>query len=192
MSKTNTEVKVKMKNILIVSGHTDLEHDSVANKIILETLHNQLPDAEFDYLDRLYPDFHIDVKAEQEKLVKANIIVFQYPIFWYAMPSLLHRWVEKTFVHGFSHGSKGKSLQGKKLIASFTTGAPESFFAGEGIDHLLYPIHGICNLCGMQFKGHVYTGGVSYQLRTDEASLAQIKAKALEHAENVVNLIKSI
>ena len=181
-----------MKNILIVSGHTDLEHDSVANKIILETLQSQLPDAEFDFLDKLYPDFQIDVKAEQEKLVKADIIVFQYPTFWYSMPSLLHRWVEKTFVHGFSHGSKGKSLQGKKLIASFTTGAPESFFAGAGIEHLLYPIHGICNLCGMQFKGYVYTGGVSYQLRTDEASLAQIKAKALKHAENVVNLINNI
>ena len=181
-----------MKNILIVSGHTDLEHDSVANKIILETLQSQLPDAEFDFLDKLYPDFQIDVKAEQEKLVKADIIVFQYPTFWYSMPSLLHRWVEKTFVHGFSHGSKGKSLQGKKLIASFTTGAPESFFAGAGIEHLLYPIDGICNLCGMQFKGYVYTGGVSYQLRTDEASLAQIKAKALKHAENVVNLINNI
>ena len=123
---------------------------------------------------------------------KADIIVFQYPIFWYSMPSLLHRWVEKTFVHGFSHGSKGKSLQGKKLIASFTTGAPETFFANGGIDHMLYPIHGICNLCGMEFKGYVYTGGVSYQLRTDEASLSQIKAKACEHAKRVISLINTI
>ena len=144
-----------MKNILVVSGHTDLEQDSVANKTILENLKQQLPDAVFDLLDAQYPDFNIDVKKEQEKLIKADIIVFQYPIFWYSMPSLLHRWVEKTFVHGFSHGSKGKSLQGKKLIASFTTGSPETFFANGGIDHMLYPIHGICNLCGMEFKGYV-------------------------------------
>ena len=181
-----------MKNILVVSGHTDLEQDSVANKTILENLKQQLPDAVFDLLDAQYPDFNIDVKKEQEKLIKADIIVFQYPIFWYSMPSLLHRWVEKTFVHGFSHGSKGKSLQGKKLIASFTTGASETFFANGGIDHMLYPIHGICNLCGMEFNGYVYTGGVSYQLRTDEASLSQIKAKACEHAKRVISLINTI
>ena len=36
-----------MKNILVVSGHTDLEQDSVANKTILENLKQQLPDAVF-------------------------------------------------------------------------------------------------------------------------------------------------
>ena len=66
------------------------------------------------------------------------------------------------------------------------------FFANGGIDHMLYPIHGICNLCGMEFKGYVYTGGVSYQLRTDEASLSQIKAKACEHAKRVISLINTI
>ena len=65
-----------MKNILVVSGHTDLEQDSVANKTILENLKQQLPDAVFDLLDAQYPDFNIDVKKEQEKLIKADIIVF--------------------------------------------------------------------------------------------------------------------
>ena len=50
-----------MKNILVVSGHTDL-NDSVANNLILETLQKELPDAEFDFLDKLYSDFKIDVK----------------------------------------------------------------------------------------------------------------------------------
>ena len=56
-----------MKNILVVSGHTDL-NNSVANKAILERLENKLPQAEFVYLDKLYSDFQIDVEAEQEKL----------------------------------------------------------------------------------------------------------------------------
>ena len=63
-----------MKKILIVSGHTDL-NNSAANKSILENLESALPQAEFIYLDKLYPDFQIDVKAEQEKLVTADIIV---------------------------------------------------------------------------------------------------------------------
>ena len=63
-----------MQNILVVSGHTDL-NNSVANKAILERLENKLPQAEFVYLDKLYSDFQIDVEAEQEKLLNADIIV---------------------------------------------------------------------------------------------------------------------
>ena len=44
-----------MKKILIVSGHTDL-NNSAANKSILENHESALPQAEFIYLDKLYPD----------------------------------------------------------------------------------------------------------------------------------------
>ena len=57
-----------MKNILIISGHTNLAA-SVANKTILETLNERLPEAEIVKLDELYPDFKIDVEAEQQKLL---------------------------------------------------------------------------------------------------------------------------
>lgn len=79
-----------MKKILIVSGHPDL-NDSFAGKTILEETKKLLPEAEFVYLDKLYPDFRIDVQAEQERLLRADIIVLQYPLFWYSAPSLLHR-----------------------------------------------------------------------------------------------------
>ena len=44
-----------MKNVLIISGHTNLAA-SVANKTILETLNERLPEAEIVKLDELYPD----------------------------------------------------------------------------------------------------------------------------------------
>ena len=88
-------------------------------------LEKALPEARFEYLDAMYPDFKIDVKKEQEQLVWADVILLKFPIFWYSMPSLLARWMEQTFEHGFSHGSKGKALVGKKLLLSFTVGAPE-------------------------------------------------------------------
>ena len=77
-----------MKNVLIISGHTDLA-TSVANKTILETLANHLPKAEIVKLDELYPDFKINVEAEQQRLIRADIIVLQFPVFWYSAPSIL-------------------------------------------------------------------------------------------------------
>ena len=185
-----------MQNILVVSGHTDL-NNSVANKAILERLENKLPQAEFVYLDKLYSDFQIDVEAEQEKLLNADIIVLQFPIFWYAMPSLLSRWLEETFQHGFSHGSTGDKLKGKKLIASFTTGAPEFMYSYEGaqkypIEDFLPPIKAMCNLCGLDYFGYVYTGGVSYQNRNDTEKMAEMKEKAVMHADKLLELLKGI
>ena len=116
-----------MSKILFIIGHPDLANDSVVTKEVVNILKSEFPQSTFSVLSELYKNFQIDVKAEQDKAKDADLIVFVYPIFWYGFPSLLERWVEVVFVHGFGHGSKGK-VKGKKLIAAFTTGAAESFY----------------------------------------------------------------
>ena len=176
-----------MKNILIVSGHTDL-NNSVANKKILQELSKRLPNAEIDYLSELYSDYKIDVEQEQNKLLKAEIIVLQYPVFWYSMPSLLEKWMEETFKHGFSHGSKGDKLKGKKVIISLTTGAPEEVY--ENIDEFLNPIKASCKLCQMEYVGSIVTYGVSYQIRNEKEK--EIEEKAINHANRLIEMINNI
>ena len=174
-----------MKNILIVSGHTDL-NNSVANKKILEELSKKLPNAEIDYLSELYPDYKINIEEEQNKLLKADIIILQYPVFWYSMPSLLERWMEETFKHGFSHGATGDKLKDKKLIVSLTTGAPEEAY--DSIDNYLNPIKATCKLCNMEYIGKIVTYGVSYQIRNDKGK--EIEEKAFNHANRLIEIIK--
>ena len=176
-----------MKNILIVSGHTNL-NDSIANKKILEELCKRLPNIEIDYLSELYPEYKINVEKEQNKLINADIIVLQYPVFWYSMPSLLERWMEETFKHGFSHGSTGDKLKGKKVIVSLTTGAPEEAY--DNIDDYLNPIKSSCNLCQMEYVGKIVTYGVSYQLRKEKEK--EIEEKAIKHVDRLIEMINKI
>lgn len=186
-----------MKNVLVVSGHTDLD-DSVANRTILDEVAARAPEVVIDRLDALYgADFRIDAAAEQAKLEAADVVVLQFPIFWYSMPSLLQRWVEQVFVHGWSHGSTGDRLRGKKLVVSLTTGAPRQMYAHDGamghtIEELCAPIDSTCRLTGMEIAGTLVTDGVSYQSRTDPASLAGIRTRSAEHAERLVALLKSL
>ena len=186
-----------MKNVLIVSGHTDLKNDSVANKTIINELKRLLPEAEYDILSDLYPDYRFDVKAEQNKLIKADIIVWQFPVFWYSMPSLLRKWIEDVIVHGFAYGSTGTALKGKRLIASFTIGAPAEIYTKDGFvgytieDILGSQLRPTANLCGMQLADFVYTSGVSYALRNEAGAIADIEARSKEHARRLLEVIKA-
>lgn len=185
-----------MNNVLIISGHTDLK-TSVANKAILDTIGEQAPEFKIVKLDELYPDFKIDIATEQEKLLQADIVVLQFPVFWYSAPSILERWMEETFQHGFSHGSKGDKLKGKKLILSFTTGAPAEMYRKDGpmgydIEDFLPCYKAMCALTQMQYSGYVYTGGVSYGNRTTPELVAQQKAEAKQHALRLIKLIESL
>ena len=182
-----------MKSVLIISGHPDLKSDSFANKIILADLSEQLPSAVIDDLSALYPDYRIDVPAEQDKLRHADIIVLQFPIFWYSMPSLLAKWMEDVFVRGFSHGSTGKALAGKKLILSFTTGAPETAYGADfPLEMLTGRFRQTAGLTGMVCEGYVYTGGVSYADRTDPARAAAMQEKAHAHAKRLAEKIADV
>ena len=74
-----------MKNVLAIQGHTDLQHDSFNNKLIMADLEKAQPEVRFEYLDAMYPNFKIDVKKEQEQLVWADVILLKFLIFWYSL-----------------------------------------------------------------------------------------------------------
>ena len=183
-----------MPNVLIVSGHPRTGDDSVANKTILEELTSLLPEATIDHLDELYPDYVFDVEAEQAKLAAADVIVLQYPLWWYGWPSLLQKWVEDVFLRGFSHGSTGTALRGKKLVVSLTTGAAESYYDAQpgGIERFLAAVKATSALTGLEYAGVLPLYGVSYANRTDEAARADMVERSREHAARVAELVAKL
>ena len=98
-----------------------------------------------------------DVAAEQEKLLWADTIILQFPLWWYAMPAILKGWVDRVFTYHFAYGVGEHSdtkygerfgegtLSGRRALLSVTAGGPQSHYAARGIngpiDDLLFPIH---------------------------------------------------
>jgi putative NADPH-quinone reductase len=140
--------------ILIVYAHPAPHHSRV-NRRLAET-GQRAPNVRFDNLYENYPDFYIDVRREQELLAEAQLIVFQHPIQWYSMPSLLKEWVDVVLEYGWAYGPGGTALRGKDFwLVATTGGAREAYqegaYHGHAFPAFLPPIEQTALLCGMRW-----------------------------------------
>ena len=152
---------------LILVAHPAL-HRSRINAHLTSVAMEQ-PDTEVVNLYDTYPDFDIDVAAEQERLRRADAIILQHPLYWYSIPALLKEWIDLVFEHGFAYGSDSYHLAGKLLCQAISTGGDEASFGPEGfnrftINELTQPIQATAHFCQMKWcppflthGGHVIT-----------------------------------
>jgi len=123
----------------------------------------------------LYPDFAIDVETEQAELVRADVIVFQHPLYWYSVPGLLKHWFDKVLARGFAYGEGGRSLQGKRCLWVTTTGGePGAYAAGashaRAFAEYVPPIEQTARFCGMHWEPPLVVHGVH---RISDETLAE-------------------
>ena len=142
------------QNILILVFHP-LLHKSRVNRELLRFVED-LEGVTIRLMYDLYPDFHIDTKAEQELLLQHDVVVWQHPFYWYSSPSLLKEWIDIVLEHGFAYGREGKALQGKKVMTTISAGGRRDVYQEGGlrrfsIRQLLAPFEQTVNLCNMNY-----------------------------------------
>ncbi|KAM9851300.1 NAD(P)H dehydrogenase [quinone] 1-like [Aulostomus maculatus] len=100
-----------------------------------------------------------DIMEEQHKLNEADLIIFQFPMYWFTLPAILKGWMDRVLTLGFAYTHEKRYSQGifkdKKAMLSFTTGSHESMFSSNGINGdmnvTLWPLqNGILHYCGFQ------------------------------------------
>ena len=178
-----------MPKVLLVLCHPHYKN-SFANKIVVDKLKALIPDMEIDNIYELYPDGKIDVKAEQEKCLKADTIIFQYPMFWFSAPYFLSKWIEEVFAHGFAYGTNNYKLEGKKLILSMTIGGEEGEYKGKfDLERLIGHFEATGLFVKMKFGGYACTFNIVFDIK-DKPDLAKKKTEELEkQAEKVCELV---
>ncbi len=103
-----------------------------------------------------YPRFDINVDIEQQRLLDHDVILFQFPLFWYSTPSILKEWQDIVLEHGFAYGAGGDKLAGKTMMLAITAAGPEDAYSAGGYQHypirdFLRPLEQTANLCEMRF-----------------------------------------
>jgi glutathione-regulated potassium-efflux system ancillary protein KefG len=172
--------------ILILFAHPALEKSWV-NRPLIQTIQG-IDSITIHDLYEQYPNFHIDVKFEQNLLLTHDIIVFQHPFYWYSSPAILKEWQDLVLEYGFAYGHAGKALRGKKFLSAITTGGSEQAYCRQGhnyftIRELLAPFEQTARLCGMEYLPPFVIQG-THQLREPD--------QIAKHAEDYRSILLAL
>ncbi|WP_370664085.1 glutathione-regulated potassium-efflux system oxidoreductase KefF [Massilia rubra] len=151
-----------LRKVLVVFAHAAPQRSRVNRR--LRDAARGVPGVELVDLYESYPDFYIDVAAEQENLADAAALVLLHPIQWYGMPSLLKEWVDAVLTPGWAYGAGATALAGKRFWLAASTGSPAEAYApdaahGHPFAAFLPPYRQIAALCGMEWLApHILHG----------------------------------
>ncbi|MFQ5634584.1 MAG: NAD(P)H-dependent oxidoreductase [Gammaproteobacteria bacterium] len=101
--------------------------------------------------------FAREIQGEIDRLFAADLVILQFPMWWYSVPAIMKGWIDRVFAYGVTYDF-GRTwdrgvMRGKRAMLAFTTGAPASTFAPDGrngdLERVLWPLHaGVLALCG--------------------------------------------
>jgi len=164
-----------VKNILVIYAHPSPKRSGLNQHLFAAA--GALTHVETRDLYELYPNLHIDVRAEQDALRQADAVIFQFPIYWFSSPAILKEWQDTVLTSSFAYGGKENALDGKLfMLAVSTGGAPSSYSQrgrhGAGIANYLAPFEQTARFCGMKLLDSIIVQNVGSLTPSD-----------LEHAE---------
>jgi glutathione-regulated potassium-efflux system ancillary protein KefF len=175
--------------VLVIVAHPQLEQ-SRANRRLMKAAADAAQRSQGRIVVRdlyaLYPDYLIDVPAEQALLARARLVVWQHPIHWYHMPPLMKLWVDEVLAFGWAYGPDGQALQGKDLWLVASTGGPQDSYRPESynryfFDAFLPPYEQTAALCGLRFLPPLMLHGAH------RVSSAEIDAHAQTYAQHLLD-----
>jgi glutathione-regulated potassium-efflux system ancillary protein KefF len=169
--------------IYVVFAHP-YPSQSRANQMLLDAVRD-LPGLEVCPLYDRYPDFDIDVGAEQAALMRAGLVVWMHPVYWYNVPGLLKHWFDKVLGYGWAYGDGAAALRGKDCLWVATTGGKAETYSPTGIHERPFadftrPIEETARFCQMNWLEPFILHGAHELAETALAAHGQALRERLE------------
>ncbi len=137
----------------------EMRFDPVSSRKNFTTVKNQ------DFFKQQIEEMHAtetsgfseEIEAEMEKIEWCDLMIWQFPLWWFGLPAAIKGWVDRVFamgrVYGNGHYYETGVFRGKKALLSLTTGGPAEAFRQDGFNGdifgLLRPIQrGILEFVG--------------------------------------------
>lgn len=181
------------QTFLIINGAENRPHsEGTLNRILAETAAKTLAPCG-DVLTTNIIEGYV-VEEEIAKYRQADVIIYQYPVFWFMVPSALKKYMDDVFAYDAfftaSEGPYGSGglMQGKKVLFSTTWNAPneafndkEAFFDGMTPSEAIFAMSKAHQYCGMTELEHFSSHNV---MRDPQPKLMQ--TRFTEHLQRVL------
>ena len=161
-----------MKNILLVNGAKTFAHSNGQLNDTLTELAQEVLSGLGHQVQVTRADSEYYAKAEVEKFLWADTVIYQMPGWWMGAPWTVKKYIDDVFTegHGSLYANDGRSrsdaskkygsgglIHDKNYMLSLTWNAPmdafndaEQFFHGVGVDGVYLPFHKANQFLGMQ------------------------------------------
>jgi NAD(P)H dehydrogenase (quinone) len=138
--------------------------------------------------------FALDIADEMRKVAWCDLMILQFPLWWYGLPAVLKGWIDRVFAAGFAYGG-GRwfdqgAFVGKRAMLTLTTGGRESAYGIDGLqgdmDQILFPIHhGILHFTGFEVYDPFVAFGATYAEPESKDSILEEFSDRLRHLDTI-------
>lgn len=167
-----------------------------------------------DFSERRFPDalqydreqkqasrrhtFTADIREELDKLMACELLILQFPLWWFSVPAILKGWIDRVFVNGTVYGAGGRrfdqgGLKERKAMLVFTTGCFPEMMEPDGLlghrDVILWHLqYGTFGYSGLQVLQPFVGWAIQYSdetRRREYLDLYEARLRTIEHEEPI-------
>jgi NAD(P)H dehydrogenase (quinone) len=131
-----------------------------------------------------------DILAEVEKLMVADLVILNFPLYWFSVPAILKGWFDRVLLSGVTYGGRRiydrGPLKGKKALLACTLGGRQHMFDHDGIHGetgilLKHILQGTLGYVGMDVLTPFFGYHVPYLNDDDRAAILDAYQKRLNN-----------
>ena len=103
--------------------------------------------------------FAPDIQAEIDRLLWSDLLILQFPLWWFSVPAIMKGWIDRVLANGVAYGAGKRietgGLRGRSAMIAMTTGCREEMMATDGLlgdlRVILWPLHfGVFTYTGLR------------------------------------------
>ncbi len=138
--------------------------------------------------------FSADIAAEIDKVQWCDLLILQFPLWWYSVPAIMKGWFDRVLVNGLMYGQLGRfnhgGMAGKRAMVSTTTGCFPGMVDSGGVmghlDAILWHLqYGTLAYTGFTVLEPFVTWSVRYEDDTSRAQYLNSLSERLRRLDDV-------
>ncbi|MBV8701576.1 NAD(P)H-dependent oxidoreductase [Bradyrhizobium sp.] len=148
------------------------------------------PQIEERYATETY-GFADDVEIEIQKLEWCDLMIWQFPLWWFGLPGILKGWVDRVFAMGRTYGGErlytNGVFKGKRAMLSLTTGGPPPAYVKGAFNGDIFAILRPVQRGMLQFVGFdVLAPQIAYgPVRLEQGQRTELLAAYAERLKSI-------